>query len=434
MKYIPSRQTEDITKELCELLTAGVSPVHTIEYAKRFLNSCGFQELPLDAAWDSFGAGKYYVDGYGSTLAAFTVGENPLSSLRMAASHTDWPCLKVKPSPEISAGGYGKLNVEVYGGPILSTWLDRPLSLAGRVCLRSDDPFHPIVCTLALKQPLLTIPNVAIHLNPTVNQGVALNAQTDLQPILTVCKQELEQGDYFLNLLAKETGAKKEDILDYEFCVYNWDEPTLLGMHQEMLSAPRLDNLTSVHACLSAICFGDHPDGIRMSVLYDNEEVGSATKQGADSALTSRILEKIYATLGYSHCDYLDALSRGFLLSMDVAQAFHPNHPEKYDPKNQLPLGCGVGIKLASSQAYATDPLSTSVIEAICQKGDIPYRKFSNRSDIRGGSTLGSISSALLAIRTVDIGIPLLAMHSSRELMAVSDQTAMVKLAQDFLA
>lgn len=434
MRYIPANQTGPVTEELTALLREGVSPFHTVAYAKKLLDSCGFQELPLGARWELSAPGRYYVDGYGSTLAAFTLGEQPSHSLRILSSHTDWPCLKVKPAPELPAGNYGRLNTEVYGGPILNTWLDRPLSLAGRVCLKGEDPFRPVVRLLDFKRPLLTIPNLAIHLNREVNRGVELNRQTDLAPVLTLLQDQLEREDYFLRLLEQETGSSREEILDYEFCIYNWDAPALIGVREELLSAPRLDNLTSVHACLSAICCGEQPEGIRLAVLFDNEEVGSATKQGADSALLGRILEKIYLSLGLSRCDYLDGLSRGLFLSMDVAQGLHPNHPEKYDPKNQASLGSGVAIKLDASQTYATDAAAVSVIEGLCREKGIPYRKFSNRSDIRGGSTLGSISSAVLAMPTVDIGVPLLAMHSSRELIAAEDQTALVRLAQEFVS
>ncbi len=426
------------TAELIGHLRAGVSPFHTIRYCAGILETQGFEELKLDSPW-SIQAGKsYYVNIFDTSMAAFSVGKDAVSGggvpgLRVAASHTDWPCLMVKPSPELTCGPYAKLNVSVYGGPILNTWLDRPLSLAGKVCVRGMDPFHPEVLLVDFARPLLTVPNLAIHFNREVNKGVELNPQKDMQPILAVLDETLNKDTFFLDLLAKETGRNKEDILDYEFYIYNFDEPCLLGIKDEMLSSPRLDNLTSVHACLSGIMNSRRENGINAAVLYDNEEIGSSTKQGAASPLLERIMEKVYLSLGYGRSDFLNALFGGFLLSLDVAHALHPNQAEKYDPKDRICLNEGVALKLAVSQAYATDASYVSVIEDICRRNSIPYRKFSNRSDIRGGSTLGSISSCLLTMPTVDAGAPILAMHSSRELMGVKDQWALAELTRRFL-
>ena len=233
-------------------------------------------------------------------------------------------------------------------------------------------------------------------------------------------------------LLAKEVGCDPEAVLDYEIYVYNLDGSTTLGMDEEFFSSPRLDNLTSVQACLTGIRSGFRENGINAIFLYDNEEIGSRTKQGALSAVTDRILEKLYASLGFGRTDYLNAIMGGFLISMDVAHAIHPNHTEKCDIKNQIFLGDGVAIKMAASQSYSTDASCISVIEKICRDSHIPYKKFSNRSDLRGGSTLGALSSALLAMKTVDVGVPILAMHSARELMGSADQAALEALASKF--
>lgn len=431
--------TIDILKDLNELaaqLKAGVSPFHTIHHCAALLKEQGFKELSLGQPWQLTAGEGYFVNAYDTTMLAFTIGKDRTNrpSLRIAASHTDWPCLMVKPSPELSAGGYGKLNVSVYGGPILNTWMDRALSLAGKLCTKGEDPFHPVVHLIDFKRPLLTIPNLAIHFNREVNKGIELNPQCDMQPILTMLDERLNHDSFFLDLIAQEAGVSKDDILDYEFYIYNCDEPQRLGIHEEFLSSPRLDNLTSVHACMSGLLNGTREEGICVAALYDNEEIGSSTKQGAASPLMDRILEKIYLSLGYSRSDYLDSLFNGFLLSLDVAHALHPNKMEKYDPKAQIALNQGVALKLAVSQAYATDASYVSVIEDLCRRNEIPYKKFSNRSDIRGGSTLGSISSCLLTMPTVDAGIPLLAMHSSRELMGVKDQWALAELTRCFLA
>lgn len=422
-------------QELMSQLTAGVSPFHTIRYNADLFRSQGYEELKLGESWRLEPQKGYFVNAYDTSLLAFTVGrdlsEHP--SFRIAASHTDWPCLMVKPSPEVEAGGYGKLNVSVYGSAILSTWMDRALSLAGKVCTRGADPFHPVVHIVDFKRPLLTVPNLAIHFNREVNNGIELNPQIDMQPVIAMLDETLNKDSFFLDLVAREVGVAKEDILDYQFCIYNCDKPQLLGIHEEFLSSPRLDNLTSVHACVSGLLNGSREKGICVAALYDNEEIGSDTKQGAASPLTDRILEKIYLSLGYSRSEYLDALFNGFLLSLDVAHALHPNKLDKYDPKNRIALNEGVALKLAVNQAYATDASHVSIIEDICRRGQVPYKKFSNRADIKGGSTLGSISSCFLTMPAVDAGVPLLAMHASRELMGAKDQWALAEMTRLFL-
>jgi aspartyl aminopeptidase len=421
-------------KQLDSLVAASVSPYHCIMAASKQLSDAGFLELPLSASWKLLKGESYYINVFDSTLIAFSIGEELTNSpsLRLAASHTDWPCLKVKPYPEVTSLDYGKLNVEVYGGPLLNTWFDRPLSMAGKVSVMGSSLMEPKTIFVDFARPVLTVPSLAIHMNRKANEGVPLNAQVDMLPLITRITDELNRKDFFLEALAKEAGVEKEEILDYEIYIYNWESGSLLGLQEEFYSAPRLDNITSVHACLNGIVEATCKDGIHAAILYDNEEIGNCTKQGASSAITERVLEKIYLSLGYSREAFINGLLSGFLLSMDVAHAIHPNHMEKCDIKNQILMGDGVAIKLAASQSYATDATSTGVIEGICRAGKIPYKKFSNRSDIRGGSTLGSISSTLLTMRTVDVGVPILAMHSAREVMSASDQEALVKLAVAF--
>lgn len=424
----------DHIQQLDHMVTACVSPYHCILECASQLKAEGFEELPLDQSWKLSPGKSYYVNAFHSTLMAFQIGAalTDIPDLRMIAAHTDWPCLKLKPAPEVTTSRYGKLNIEVYGGPILSTWMDRPLSMAGKVCLKSNSPFSPNTYFVDFERPLITVPNLAIHMNRSVNDGVALNAQVDMLPLLTVLTDTLEKDNYFLNLLAAEIHAEPDAILDYEIYLYNTDSGTTLGLNEEFYSAPRLDNITSVHAALNAIKQSDRMDGINLIALYDNEEIGSHTKQGAASSLTERIIEKIYLSLGYSRDAFLNALLHGFLLSMDVAHAMHPNHTEKCDIKNQIILNDGVAIKMAANQSYATDAAVVSVIEQICRQSEIPYKKFSNRSDIRGGNTLGSIASGVLSMKTADVGVPLLAMHSARELMGVQDQSALIDLASEF--
>ena len=421
-------------QKLEQLISASVSPYHCIFHAAEQLSAAGFINLPLSGNWKLEKGKSYYVKAYDSTLIAFSIG-NELGicpQLRLEASHTDWPCLKVKPSPEVTSNRYGRLNVEVYGGPLLGTWMDRPLSMAGKVCILTEDGQDTKTLFVDFSRPVLTIPNLAIHMNREANKGVALNPQIDMLPLASLVEEQLGKDDYFLQALAKETNILPEQILDYEIYIYNWEQGTVLGLNNEFYSSPRLDNLTSVQACLTAAIERPARKGIHVIALYDNEEIGSETKQGAASALMDRILEKVFLSLGYDRTAYLNALFDGFLLSMDVAHAIHPNHPEKCDIKNQIVMGDGVALKLAASQSYATDASVTGRLEHICRKNQVPYKKFSNRSDIRGGSTLGSISSCLLTMPTADVGIPILAMHSAREVMAVKDQEALVKMACSF--
>ncbi|RGZ00905.1 M18 family aminopeptidase [Clostridium sp. AM58-1XD] len=426
--------TDNDLQTLAQTLHASVSPYHCILEAERQLSEAGFLPLSLGNPWTKLKrGGSYFVNVFDSTLFAFRIGKEfrETASIRIASAHTDWPCLKLKPSPEVSSERYGKLNVEVYGGPILSTWLDRPLSIAGKVCLKGNNPFSPKTVFVDFKRPLLTIPNLAIHMNRKVNDGVALNPQSDMLPVLTLITEALDRECYFINLLASELKVMAGEILDYELYIYNTEQGTQLGLANEFYSAPRLDNVTSVQAALSGLVETSRDDGLNVIALYDNEEIGSFTKQGADTAVTERILRKIYSSFGLT--EFLDdALFRGFLLSMDVAHATHPNHGERNDIKNKIMLNDGVVIKMAARQSYATDARFVSVAESLCLENEIPYRKFSNRSDIPGGSTLGAIASGKLNMPAVDVGIPMLAMHSARELMGSSDQKALTDLCRAF--
>ena len=361
-------------KQLERLISASVSPYHCIMTAAASLDGAGFTELSLSGSWKLEQGHSYYIKAYDSTLIAFTIGElaDQTPKLKLAASHTDWPCLKLKPSPEVTSGRYGKLNTEVYGGPLLHTWFDRPLSMAGKVCVTSDAPAGTKTIFVDFKRPVLTIPNLAIHMNREANQGVAVNPQVDMLPLLTLIKSDLEKEDFFLKALAAEAGVEKQDILDYEIYVYNTESGTLCGLDGEFYSAPRLDNLTSVQACLSGIMNSTAGNEIHVIALYDNEEIGSSTKQGAASLLMDRVLEKLFLSLGCSREAYLNALFDGFMLSLDVAHAIHPNHSEKCDIKNQILMGDGVAIKLSASQSYATDATSTGMIESICRNAKIP--------------------------------------------------------------
>lgn len=411
-----------------------VSPAHAVEAASEYLRAEGFSALSADRAWTLSPGGRYFVPFFGTSLIAFTIGAEfrPSGALRIAAAHTDWPCLRVKPSPELVSGGCCRLNIEPYGGAIYSTWLDRPLSLAGTVCVRTEQAMQPQVRLADFSRPVLTIPNLAIHMNREVNQGVALKANVDLLPLCRTVKENWEGKNYLRGKLAELLDCPPEAILSWDLCVYNADKAERIGLEEDMISAPRLDNLTSVYACLRALTAAGRPDGINAVVLYDNEEIGSNTKQGADSAMLPVVLEKLALGLGMSRSDYLALLPRGMLLSCDVAHSVHPNHMEYADPGCQPKMNGGVVIKMNFNQAYPTDAAAIAAVTGLCEKNSIPFQTFMNRADLRGGSTIGAMASALLTMRTVDVGAPILAMHSARELMGADDEQALCSLTEAF--
>lgn len=435
-----NNQSQETADRLLNRIGVSTCSFTTVKAVKRTLEEEGTCTLSLrEPMWNLETGKTYLITQADSSLFAFTIGRDfvpeqaaePEQMLRMAAAHTDHPCLYIKSNPEIDTKGYGKLNVEVYGGAILNTWLDRALSVAGKVVIKSDHVFEPEVRILDMKRPLFTIPNLAIHLNREVNKGIELNRQTDLEPLAFVDGTEVEK-DFFLSLIAKELRVSVSEILDYELYLYNCDAGDVLGIREDMISAPRLDNITSVEACLQGLLKQQRPKGMNLIALFDNEEIGSRTKQGADSELLYRILKKIYRSLGVEEETSETAIVNGFALSLDVAHGFHPNKPEKSDPTNANPLGKGVVIKRSSAQNYVTDSEAVATAMMIFENEGIPYQKFASRSDVSQGGTLGSLASKYLPMKMVDMGVPLLAMHSARELMAVADQVALEQFVTAF--
>ena len=416
----------EFTNELMKWLSGGHSPWHTVDMAAHWLTERGFEPLALNRPFSVHRGGRYFVEN-GTFLAAVTVGQKDV--IRIAAAHTDWPCMRIKPQPELISGGCCRLSVEPYGGAILNTWLDRPLGLAGVVLLRTADPMQPERRLISWDEPVMVIPNVAIHMNREVNKGVPYKANVDMLPICRTVQGEFEKNGYLVRQLAKRLQVQPEDVLSFELCAYCCAEPTLLGFEQDILSSPRLDNLSSVHACLQGLADAQG-DGINVAVLYDNEEIGSNTRRGADSSTLTVILEKLAGALGLSRAQYLDACVNGMLLSCDAAHAVHPNHPELADVTCGALLGRGVALK--RSPRYSSDADTCAVISGLCDAAGIPLQTYMNRADLPGGSTVGSMASSLLAMPAADIGVPLLAMHSARELMAAADQDAFVRLCTAF--
>lgn len=414
-------------ERLFALLEKATSQFHTVAATKEQLLAQGFEELKLKNHWDLKRGGKYLLDHHDSTIFAFTIGEEfeAGDGFRIAAAHGDFPGFRLKPNAEMEVGGYLQLNTETYGGAILSTWLDRPLSVAGRVVLKSDDVFKPEVRLVDLKKPVLIIPNLAIHFNREMNKGVELRKQVEMLPIYGTDSEELTK-DAFLGYIAETLGVEASDILDYELTIYNTDKGSYVGLKDEFVSAPRLDNLTSTQALIDGITEGAREKGLNMMVVFDHEEIGSRSKQGAASTLLTTLLEKIYVSLGYTAIDFANAMEDSLFMSVDVSHAYHPNYGSKYDITNRHVLNEGFAIKMACNQSYATDSEAIAIVQQICDHEGIAYKKFLKHSDSAGGGTLGSIASAMLPVRTVDIGVPLLAMHSSRETMGVKDYESLV--------
>ncbi len=422
--------------ELNKFIKKATSPFHTVDTVSEELKSKGFEELDIAEKWEIKNKGRYYIKVYDSTLMAFTVGANGMDggNLRVCSAHTDFPCFKLKPNAAINENGYRKFNTEVYGGAILNTWLDRPLSIAGRVITKEKDEFKVESRLFDFSRPVLIIPNLAIHLNRDVNKGVALNKQKEMLPVADIISKEADK----LSLeeqLSEQMNIKREDILDYELYVYQCEAGEKIGFDKTMFSSPRLDNLTSVKAAVDGITGAkERESGINMVILYDNEEIGSRTKQGAQSDITLLLLEKIILSLGKTREDMIDYLLNGMMLSADVAHGMHPNYPEKCDITNKPMLNGGTVIKIAASQSYANDGAASAFVKLLAKKSSTPCQTFVNRSDMQGGSTLGAITSTILPMRTIDIGVPVLSMHSARELMGVNDQKSIKKLLTCFFS
>lgn len=418
------KNSKEFAQELIDFLYDSPSAFHAVENVKEDLVKAGFSELKEEAKWNLEKGGKYFTTKNGSALIAFVVGNGEIEEhgFKLIGAHTDSPGFRIKPKAEmVVEDTYVRLNTEVYGGPILSTWFDRPLSLAGRVTLKSENPLEPKIELLNVKKPIMIIPNLSIHMNRTINEGYAYNKQKDTLPLLSLVNENLEKGNYLMNLIAGELNVSKEDIIDFDLFLYEFEKGCIMGLNEEFISSGRLDDLQNVHAGIEAIKNAALTNGTNVMICYDNEEVGSATKQGADSDMLANILERIVLCLGKGREDFFRALAKSFIISADNAHALHPNYTEKHDPTNRPMINKGPVIKVNANQAYTTDAESCAVYEMICMKAGVPYQKFVNRSDVRGGSTIGPINSTHLNIRSVDMGMPQFAMHSIREFAGVED-------------
>ena len=396
-----------------------------------YLEQAGYRRLAPQMPIGEVKAGdKLYVTKNDSSVYAFHIGRLPLTDagFRMICAHCDSPTFRIKPNAEMTCeGGIVKLNTEVYGGPIMSTWFDRPLTIAGRVIVRGEDALHPKTLLLHVKRPLLQISNLAIHFNREVNDGVKLSKQKDMLPILGIVTSELERGSLLMNVICGELNIKQEDIIDFDLYLADATPACTFGVHDEFLSSGRLDDLSMCFAGLEAMIATETIDTTKVLAIFDNEETGSQTKQGAGSPFLSMMLKRIALAQSGSEEAFYQAVERAFMISADNAHAWHPNYSEKYDPTNHPVLGGGPVIKFNAAQKYASDAVSAAVFAEICREAGVPCQRFVNHSDVAGGSTLGNILASSIPVRGVDMGNAILAMHSCRETGSTADHIYCVK-------
>lgn len=421
--------------DMMKFIDESPSVYHVVENAKALLEKNGFKELDIYSKWNIELGKKYYVKKTNSTILAFTT-PNKLDvkkGIKIFASHTDSPSIRIKPKSEVVTNNMLRLNTEVYGGPILSTWFDRPLSIAGRLLTRSQDAFKPKVSYINLSDIVVVIPNLAIHQNRDVNNGHKIDKQKELLPIISLVNDTLEADNYLLKTISKKLNVDIEDILDFDLMLYPLDKGRLMGVNEDMLTSTKLDNLLSVYTGLMGIIESNNDsEKINVFVGFDNEEIGSSTKQGADSNYLAHILERIVYSLGYNRLDYLEMLVSSFMLSADSGHVAHPSFMEKFDITNQCTMNNGVSIKLSVNQRYTSDGYSMAVLKEIVRDKDIKLQVFVNNSNEIGGTTIGPLSASHLDIEAVDLGVPILSMHSIREMCGTYDVFYLKEIAKEY--
>lgn len=412
----------DLNHQLLDFIAASPTAFHAVAQVAARLERCGYTRLHPDTNWALAAGGKYYLTANDSSLIAFRIPEGDAQGFMLSATHSDSPTFKLKPAPQRTAGQYVQLNTERYGGMLLSSWLDRPLGIAGRVLVEADGR---VVSRLVYPdRDLAIIPSVAIHVNRTANDGFKHNPAVDLIPL---CGTAQSSND-LLPLLAESAGVDPSAVLEHDLYLVCRDRGTVFGTTNNLLSAPRLDDLACVFGCLQGFLHAEEGNAIDVLCVFDNEETGSETKQGAASTWLRDTLRRITAALNMDEAQYQHLLCRSFMVSADNAHALHPNHPELSDKDNSPVLNGGIVIKYNANQRYTTDAVSAALLRTVCRSANIPVQSFSNRSDMAGGSTLGSIANTHVPVRTVDIGLPQLAMHSAYETMGSADLAHLIHL------
>ena len=416
----------NVNKELFSFLDQSPNAFFAVKNMCDTLEQAGMVCLYEGEPWDLEAGKGYYVTRNDSALIAFRIPKADYTGFQIMASHCDSPVFKIKTNTEITVDRqYVKLNVEKYGGMLCAPWLDRPLSVAGRVVLRTEEGIETRLVNI--DRDLLIIPNLAIHMNRQVNDGYKFNAQVDMLPLF--CEKG-EESDVFLKLIASEAGVSAEDILDTDLFLYNRMPAVSLGLNNEFISSGRLDDLQCAFASLKGFVEASPKNSAAVHCVFDNEEVGSGTKQGAASTFLKDTLRRINSAMGRTEEEYLMSIASSFLVSADNAHAVHPNHTDKADPTNRPYLNKGIVIKYSANQKYTTDAVSGAIMRAICRQADVPCQTFANRSDLPGGSTLGNISQSQVALNTVDIGLPQLAMHSPYETAGAKDTAYLIEAAK----
>ncbi|MBS5111677.1 MAG: M18 family aminopeptidase [Coprobacillus cateniformis] len=420
---------KEISKELVSFIQKSPTAFHAVEQMRSLLKDNGYEELLEGRKWHIEPGHRYFVTRNNSSIIALNLGTQLDNySFNVAASHSDSPTFKLKENAQLEVRGkYTQLNTEGYGGMLCATWFDRPLSIAGRVLVKEGDSY--VTRLLKIDRDLVLIPNVAIHMNRAVNDGFAYNKQVDLLPLFG--GTETKAGD-LKALIAKELNVNEEDICGEDLYLYNRMSPSIWGAHEEFISSPQLDDLQCAFTSLQGFLKGSNDQSINVFACFDNEEVGSGTKQGAASTFLYDVLHRINNALGKDDEDYYRALASSFMLSADNAHAVHPNHPEKTDVNNCVYMNEGVVVKSHAGQKYTSDGVSIAVFKGICEKAGVPVQFFANRSDVVGGSTLGNIAMAQVSMNSVDIGLPQLAMHSSYETAGIKDTYYMIQVMEEF--
>ena len=414
-------------EELFQFIENSPSCFHAIETIRKKLNAEGFIELVEGRSWQIEKGKKYYVTRNLSSIIAFKIPENDFKNFHIVASHSDSPTFKIKENAEIEVNNkYVKLNTEKYGGMICSTWFDRPLSIAGRILVKEGNLVKTHLVNI--DKDLVIIPNLAIHMNRAVNDGYKYNAQIDMLPLYG---DNTSKGS-LMKTVAQSVGVEEDSILGTDLFLYNRMRGTKIGANSEYISSPRLDDLECSYASLSAFLSETNSNSASVYCVFDNEEVGSGTKQGADSTLLYDVLRRINMCLGNSEEDYYKLIASSFMVSADNAHALHPNYSDKSDPTNKVYINDGIVIKYNANQKYTTDAVSASIFKSICDSVNVPYQTFTNRSDILGGSTLGNISNAHVSLNTIDIGLAQLAMHSTYETAGAKDVTYLIEALKAF--
>ena len=412
-----------MNEKLFEYIKSSPTAFHACEESAKALLDAGYTELCEGETWGLADGGKYFVRRNGSSLIAFRAPENCANGFMITASHSDSPCLKIKDNETLSDSNYTRISVEVYGGPIYSTWLDRPLAVAGRISVKSEKGVE--VKLVDTKAPCVVIPNVAIHMNREINRGFNFNQSVDLIPLF----EGVSPQKSFKGMIAELAEVDEKDIIASDLFVYNCQDGVEWG---SFISSPRLDDLQCAFASLTAFLSAEESSATPVYALFDNEEVGSSTKQGAASTFLYDVLERIADSQNKGSETYRRAVANSFMVSCDNAHAIHPNHPEYADKNHISRMNGGVVIKYNANQKYTTDGISSAIFKTICERADAPYQLYCNRADMAGGSTLGSIATTKVSVKTVDIGLAQLAMHSSFETAGAKDTEYMVKALKEF--